>query len=299
MKRMTEPTDLAADVRPKLLAIAYRMLGSVADAEDAVQDAYVRYQEAASKEPIASPDGWLVKATTRFCLDKLRQAKRREAYHGPWLPEPAPSSWPGAAADRVELAESLSMAFLVLLETLSPAERAAYLLREAFGYDFDEIASLLDKSPVNVRQIMARARRRIDQHERRFAASAEQASSLAERFFAACRSGDREAIESLLADDVVSYSDGGGVVHAAPRPIRGPHIIAKLLSTVFRKHFAAAQFSLTTINGQPGAVFYAEGRPVVTYSFAADGDKIRELYIVINPEKLAPWEALSREGSTK
>lgn len=286
---------MPAELRPKLMAVAYRMLGSVADAEDAVQDAYVRYQEAAARESIASPEGWMVKATTRLCIDRLRQAKRREAYHGPWLPEPVPAGWEGAAESRVELAESLSMAFLMLLETLSPAERAAYLLREAFGYEFDEIATLLDKTPTNVRQIMARARRRLDAHERRFEASRDQAARLAERFFAACRDADHDQIKSLLAEDVTCYSDGGGKVFAAPRPLHGADQVSRLLWVVFRKFRDAGEFKLQTVNGQPGVVLYMDGQPVVTYSVAGDGFAVREVYVVLNPDKLAVWRALAPE----
>jgi RNA polymerase sigma-70 factor (ECF subfamily) len=288
-----EANAMPTDFRPRLLAVAYRMLGSVADAEDAVQDAYVRYQEAAARESIANPEAWLVKATTRRCIDRLRQAKRREEYHGPWLPEPVPTGWEGAAESRAELADSLSMAFLLLLETLSPAERAAYLLREAFGYEFDEIASLLDKTPTNVRQIMARARRRLDAHEQRFEASREQAARLAERFFAACRDADRDQIKSLLAEDVTCYSDGGGKVFASPRPLHGADQVARLLSVIFRKFQDAGEFQATTVNGLPGVVFRMEGQPVVTYSVGVDATAVREVYVVLNPDKLALWRAMA------
>src|SRR5262249_18836163 len=149
-------------------------------------------------EPIMAPEAWLVKTTTRLCIDRLRKAKREE-YIGPWLPEPIPETWAGAATDRAELAESLSMAFLVLLETLSPAERATYLLREIFGYEFEEIADFLGKSPVNVRQIVTRAKKRLDTRERRYPSSVEKADELAGRFFAACQSGDLHAMEAMLA----------------------------------------------------------------------------------------------------
>jgi RNA polymerase sigma-70 factor (ECF subfamily) len=284
-----ESNGAAAEIRPKLLAVAYRMLGSVADAEDAVQDAFLRYEQAAVHEPIVSRDGWLVKATTRLCIDRLRQAKRRESYHGPWLPEPVPSHWEGAAADRLELAESLSMAFLVLLETLSPAERAAFLLREAFGYEFDEIATVLDKTPVNARQLMARARRRLDSHEKRFEASPAHASQLAERFFTACQQGDRSAIESMLAADATYYSDGGGKVHAAPRPLHGTSYIARTISILFKRLQSAGTLKFAQINGQLGAVFYVNGAPRVAYSVATRGGVVREVYSVINPDKLALW----------
>jgi RNA polymerase sigma-70 factor (ECF subfamily) len=189
---MSESSTLEAErLRPKLLAVAYRMLGTVADSEDAVQDAYLRYYQHAAD--VESPEGWLVRATIRLCIDRLRSA-RREEYVGQWLPEPVSDAWPGARADRAELAESLSTAFLVLLETLSPAERAAYLLREVFGYEFDEIAEVLDKTPVNVRQIASRAKQRLGTRERRFDPPPGAADDLAARFFAACRSGDVGAI---------------------------------------------------------------------------------------------------------
>jgi RNA polymerase sigma-70 factor (ECF subfamily) len=274
-------------LRPRLLALAYRMLGSAADAEDAVQDAYLRYQQASD---VHAADAWLVKATTRLCIDRLRQAKRREAYIGPWLPEPVAETWAGAASDRLEMAESLSMAFLVLLETLSPAERAAYLLREVFGYEFDEIAALIDKTPVNVRQIVARARKHVENNDRRFRTTTEQAEALASRFFEACRSGDVDAIESMLAPGAVLYSDGGGKAHAAPRPLTNPRQIAKLLSVVFPKA-AAHRFDIvrTRVNGRPGAVFSAGGRTVEVFTFDVVQGRVGTLYVVLNPDKLGRW----------
>ncbi len=274
-------------LRPRLLALAYRMLGSAADAEDAVQDAYLRYQQVSGVE---QADAWLVKATTRLCIDRLRQAKRRETYIGPWLPEPVAESWAGAEADRLEMAESLSMAFLVLLETLSPAERAAYLLREVFGYEFDEIATLIDKTPVNVRQIVARARKRVENNDRRFQTTTEQAEALANRFFEACRSGDVDAIESLLAPDAVLYSDGGGKAHAAPRPLTNRRQIAKLFSVVFPKaaahHFDVAR---TRVNGRPGVVVSIGGRVVEVFTFDEFQGRVGTLYVVLNPDKLERW----------
>jgi RNA polymerase sigma-70 factor (ECF subfamily) len=273
-------------MRPRLLALAYRMLGTVADAEDAVQDAYLRLQQAAE---VDWPDAWLVKATTRLCIDRLRLARRRKVYVGPWLPEPASDGWGGAATDRPELAESLSTAFLVLLETLSPAERAAYLLREVFGYEFEEIAALLDKTPVNVRQIAARARKRLGERERRFVPAAGEADDLAGRFHAACRSGDIEAIESLLTPDVIYYSDGGGKAHAAPRPICGPRRVANLLAVVHRKRRKYCKISMTTVNGQPGVVFSEAGKAIQVTSFAIEGGRVAALYTVLNPDKLRRW----------
>jgi RNA polymerase sigma-70 factor, ECF subfamily len=280
------PPEAAASFRPRLLALAYRMLGTVADAEDAVQDAYLRFQQAGG---INDPEAWLVKATTRLCIDRLRRAKRREGYVGPWLPEPVGERWGGA--ERLELVESLSMAFLVLLETLSPAERAAFLLREVFGYEFDEIGELLDKTPVNARQIVARARKRLDLKERRFAPASAEADELAERFVAACRSGDVSAIESMLAPGIVFHSDGGGKVHAAPRPVTGAHKVANLLAVVFRKRMKQCELSLMTVNGQRGVAFTHEGRAVQVYSFSSEAGAITQVFTVLNPDKLSRWAA--------
>ena len=289
------PPTAVERLRPKLLAVAYRMLGTVADAEDAVQDAYLRYHQHAAD--IGNPEAWLVKATTRLCIDRLRKAKREE-YVGQWLPEPVPETWAGAAADNLELAETLSMAFLVLLETLSPAERAAYLLREVFGYEFEEIADLLDKTPVNVRQIAARAKKRLDRKERRFAPGVARADELAGRFFAACRSGDVHAIEAMLAADVVLYSDGGGKVFAAPRPIAGVRKVANLLAVVFRKLGQIGDLTITTVNGRPGVVFAVGGKLVEVLTVALDGEAVGSVYVVLNPDKLCRWPAPDKDTRT-
>jgi RNA polymerase sigma-70 factor (ECF subfamily) len=273
-------------LRPKLLAVAYRMLGTVADAEDAVQDAYLRYHQHAAE--VESPEGWLVRTTTRLCIDRLRTAKREE-YVGQWLPEPVPESWAGAAADRTELAESLSTAFLVLLETLSPAERATHVLREVFGYEFDEIAGLLDTTPVNVRQIASRAKKRLGTRERRFDPPPGAADELAARFFAACRSGDVGAIESMLAADVALISDGGGKAFAAKQPVVGVRKVANLLAVVFRKLRAVGEAELTTVNGGPGVVFTVAGKPVEVLTLAADGEHVNRLYAILIPDKLCHW----------
>jgi RNA polymerase sigma-70 factor, ECF subfamily len=281
-------------MRPRLLALAYRMLGSVADAEDAVQDAYLRLQQVAE---VGSPDAWLVKATTRLCIDRLRLARRRKEYVGPWLPEPTTEGWDGAMIDRPELAESLSMAFLVLLETLSPAERAAYLLREVFDYEFEEIAALLDKTPVNVRQIAARARKRLGERERRFVPTTGEADDLANRFFDACRSGDIDAIESLLTPEVIYYSDGGGKAHAAPNPIIGPRKIANLLAVVHWKRGKYCDVSMSTVNGQPGVVFSEAGKVIQITTFASEQGRVTTLYTVLNPDKLRRWPSEGREDA--
>lgn len=277
-----------ASMRPRLLALAYRMLGSVADAEDAVQDAYVRLQQAAE---VVSPDAWLVKTTTRVCIDRLRLAKRRKEYVGSWLPEPTTERWDGATMNRPELAESLSMAFLVLLETLTPAERAVYLLRDVFDYEFEEIAMLLEKTPVNVRQIAARARKRLGEKERRFQVVSSEADDLADRFFDACRSGDLTAIESLLTPDAIYLSDGGGKAYAAPKPITGLRRISNLLAVVYRKRQKSCDVTMTTVNGQPGVVFSQAGKVIQITSFASENGRITRLFTVLNPDKLSHWHS--------
>lgn len=279
-------------LRPKLLAVAYRMLGDAAEAEDAVQDSYLRFQQHAAE--VVDPEPWLVKTTTRICIDRLRRAKaRRETYVGPWLPEPVPSSWAGAEPGRAEMAESLSMAFLVLLETLSPAERAVHLLREVFGYSFEEVAELIEKTPENVRQIASRARKRLEAREPRFRPDPAAADALAERFFIACRDGDVKAVESMLAADVVLTSDGGGKAFAAPRPVLGVHKVARLLTVAFRKFQAVGEVALTVVNGRSGVVLTVDGQPfeVATVALDPTGESVASVFTVLNPDKLALWSS--------
>src|ERR1700744_2551147 len=225
-----------------MFSIAYRMTGSVGDAEDIVQEAVIRTYRAAGQGPIESPKAFVTTTTTRLAIDHLRSARvQREAYVGTWLPEPLLSGSllsdpaPGPA-ERAEMSDSLSLAFLVLLESLSPVERAVFLLREVFGYDYAEIASSVDKSEANCRQIFTRARRHIDQGRPRFEASRRQGTELTERFLAALSGGgDIEAFIALLAPDVVMYGDGGGKAPAARTPIRGREQVARLLRGLARQ----------------------------------------------------------------
>src|SRR3954453_20114809 len=194
-------------LRPRMMAVAYRMLGSVADAEDAVQDAFVRYQTAGG---VSSPEGFLIRTTTRLCIDRLRARRRRE-YVGPWVPEPVDTSGRDSS-----LAESLTQAFLLLLERLTPGERAAFLLRTVFDYEYAEIGEVVGRPEATVRQIVSRARRRLGlEGGQRFHATGDRAGALAERFVAACRAGDVKAVEQMLTEDVQVHSDGGGKVSAA------------------------------------------------------------------------------------
>ncbi len=221
--------DLDLDeLRPLMFSIAYRMTGSVGDAEDIVQEAVIRTYRAASQGTmVESPKAFVTTTTTRLAIDHLRSARvQREAYVGTWLPEPLVSDPAPGPAERAEMSDSLSLAFLVLLESLSPVERAVFLLREVFGYDYGEIAAAVGKSEPNCRQIFTRARRHIGEGRPRFEASRRQGTELTERFLAALSGGDIEAFIDLLAPDVVMYGDGGGKAPAAPAPIHGRERVA-------------------------------------------------------------------------
>ena len=220
--------------RSLLFSIAYRMLGSVADAEDVVQEAYLRWQQAPEAE-VRSPRSYLSTVVTRLSIDRLRSARaRREEYVGPWLPEPLVSERAEEVAVLDELGESLSTAFLVVLESLNPVERAVFLLREVFDYDYEEISRILGKSEDNCRQIAHRARQSVAARRPRFERSPEQEERLSRQFLEACMSGDMEGLISLLSEDVTLWSDGGGKVAAAPYPIYGPERVARFLLGVLR-----------------------------------------------------------------
>jgi len=279
--------DDVTALRPKMMSVAYRILGSVADAEDAVQDAFVRYQTAGG---VSSPEGFLVRTTTRICIDRLRERKRRE-YVGPWVPEPVETR---EAARGDALAESLTQAFLLLLERLTPDERAAFLLRTVFDYEYAEIGEVLGKTEAAVRQVVSRARRRLGlDGEQRFHASGALAGALAERFVAACRSGDVKAVEAMLAEDVELHSDGGGKATAARVVISGRDRVARFLVGVLRKPYMQ-DVGVATVNGEPGLVFRSGGRVVSVLSVRAEGD-VRAVYITVNPDKLGRWAVAAVE----
>ncbi len=273
------------ELRPLLFGIAYRMLGSVADAEDIVQESFLRWQ---SRDPaeIRAPKAFLSTVVTRLCMDHLKSAKvQREEYIGPWLPEPLITSSDHARSN-AELAESLSMAFLVLLESLSPLERAVFLLREVFDYDFDEIAEIVQKSPVNCRQIVSRSREHLRKRRPRFEVTSKQHEHFTEEFLAACQRGDLDHLMSMMTAEVVATSDGGGKTLAARREIVGPNNVSRFLIGIFKKAPTGIYFRATMVNGQVGLVVYYEGLPrnVITFEIA-DG-KLQHLYLVVNPDKL-------------
>ena len=271
----------ASSLRPRLMSVAYRMLGSVADAEDAVQDAFVRYQSASD---VVSPEGFLIRTTTRICIDRLRERKQKD-YVGPWVPEPVETrSLPVEGT----LAESLTQAFLLMLERLTPDERAAFLLRSVFDYEYDEIAQVVSKSEAAVRQLVSRARGRLGlESGRRFSTTIARADEFAEQFVAACRTGDLKTVESMLTSDAEVHSDGGGRVSAARVVIAGPDKVARFLTGIFRKRWFQ-QTELTSVNGEPGLVFRSDQQVVSVMSFRIE-DGIKAVYIMVNPDKLGRW----------
>src|SRR5215217_5750481 len=273
--------------RRRGFGVAYRMLGSVAEAQDIAQEAVLRLARA--EEPIDEPAAWITTVATRLSISVLRTARmRRETYVGPWLPEPLVAT-DADAAYKIELADSLSQAFLVLLERLTPLERAAFLLREVFDYDYAEIARIVERSEVTARQLVARARKHLAAGRPRFDADEAARDRLLERFIAASEEGDVEGLEALLAADAVLYSDGGGKVIAARRPIAGPARIARFMASVTQKarRGGVVERRLVRINGQPGSILRApDGAVFSVLSIDVAGGRIRAVRIVRNPDKL-------------
>jgi RNA polymerase sigma-70 factor, ECF subfamily len=267
--------------RSLLFGIAYRMLGSAADAEDVVQDACVRWLRRRD-EPVESVRSYLVTIVTRLCLDQLDSARaQRVTYAGPWLPEPVADDEPWAA----EQADTLSLAFLVLLEELTPLERAAYLLHDIFGYSFTEVAASLGRSPAACRQLGFRARGHIEERRQRFDADLRHGRELTDRFLAACATGDLSGLLGMLSDDVVVWTDGGGKVRAARRPIVGPHRSSRFLLNVAKK--AQGLPRAAVLNGQPASVFVQDGAVVWALVLDIMDGTIVGVRVVSNPDKLA------------
>ena len=282
-----DPRD---DLRPLLFSIAYRMLGSASDAEDVVQEAYLRlHQSEADGVVVRSDKAFLTTIATRLAIDHLRSARvQRETYYGPWLPEPLLTSPEPDGAAIVEQADSLTFTFLVLLERLSPLERAVFLLREVFEYDYDEIAAIVEKSEANCRQIFSRARKHVDAGKPRFEVSGERQAQLAGRFLAAVQDGEVQQLVSFLAEDAVFYGDGGGKGRGLPKPVMGAENIARLLVGFFEGYRSIdARLQPVQINGQPGLLaFDSEGRLINVLAFDVNGDALQNVRSVINPDKL-------------
>ncbi len=274
--------------RVLLFSIAYRMTGSASDAEDLVQETYLRYQANASQE-IVSLKAYLSTIITRLALDYLKSARVvREQYIGVWLPEPLLTSEDGGFPQvGLEQQEALSLAFLRLLEALSPPERAVFLLHEVFDYPFSEIGSILEKSPANCRQIFHRARQTLQDKRARFEPEPQHQRQLLLSFLSASQAGDMAALTSLLAQDAVSWSDSGGKVQSNLKPIHGQQAVARFWLSVARKNQQPLTFTLAEINGSPAILFWAEGSLAVVISLTLSAVGIQEIYALLNPEKLA------------
>lgn len=282
---------MAADVeafeaqRPRLIRLAYRMLGSVHEAEDVVQDAWLRWTR--TEDEVADPAGWLVRVTSRLCIDRLRSAKvQREAYRGPWLPEPLIEE---LEVDPVERAEDVSVAFLLALERLSPLERAVFLLHDVFDEDYASVAETLGRNEAAVRQLAARARTHVKDNRPRFTVSQEDAAKLAAAFMAAAAKGDIAALTSVLAEDAVMVTDGGGKRTASLRPLIGREDIVRLLEGIAWRNgpvFDMA-FRAVRINGYPGVILEAEDGPMTVAFQPGEDGRLAAIYMVRNPEKLA------------
>ena len=271
--------------RPRLFGIAYRMLGSVEDAEDVVQESFLRWDDADPAE-VRSAEAWLVAVTTRLAIDRLRRAAtERRHYAGNWLPEPIATA-PEAADRRAELASDLSMAFLVLLERLAPEERAALLLRDVFDAGYGEMARVLERSEAACRQLVHRARERVRGQRTRFRVPAETHERLLERFLAALGADDQEALLALLAEDATWTADGGGKVPATRRVVRGASRIVRLVLGFERKGRGMVRHDIVWLNGEPAIVTHAGNRLLFTTSAETDGERIVAFYRVLNPDKL-------------
>ena len=285
---MDDRTTVFAKARPLLFSIAYRMLGSVMDAEDLVHDAYVRWL-AAPEPDVRAPQAYLATIVTRLAINQLRSARaQRETYVGSWIPEPLVTDHFSDVSRRVELAESLSMAFLVLLERLTPIERAVFLLREVFDFDYGEIARIVDKTEANCRQLLARARQRIGAPKPRFEVDPAEAERLAQRFTEAAVAGEIDDLLAVLADDITIWADGGGKVRgAALRPVSGALSVARFVIGVLERFVPAERvIRPTEINGQPGFIVYASGRPLAALILDIRAARIHSIYAIGNPDKL-------------
>jgi len=272
--------------RPLLFAIAYRMVGGVMDAEDIVQDAYLRWQRR-DETDVQAPRAYLSAIVTRLSIDHLRAAHtQRETYTGTWLPEPIVTERGPDMEDTAMLHESLSMAFLVLLESLTPDERAIFLLHDVFAYDFHEIAAIVGKSEANCRQIARRARQQIQDRRPRFDPSPERQQQLTQQFITACTNGDLSGLLATLAHDVTFWADGGGKARAPLRPITGADRVATFILGILRNVPDTIEVRSATVNGQPGFLFLLEGAVYAVLAFDIVDGRIQAIHAVANPDKL-------------
>jgi RNA polymerase sigma-70 factor (ECF subfamily) len=272
--------------RKRLWGIAYRMLASRADADDMVQEAWLRWQRAGNDD-IRAPEAWLVSATTRLCIDRLRQRRaERVDYVGPWLPEPLIDETALPPDRASELASDLSVAFLALLERLAPEERAAFLLREVFDANYDDIAQILGKSEVSCRQIVSRAKKRVRADRPRVEVSNAARTELLSRLVRAIQDQDRSALVRLVSKDATWTSDGGGKTKAAKKVIRGAERVARFATGVFSRHLAQLEFRSVTINDEAGLEIISRGKPLAVVTIRTDGQRILDVFSILNPDKL-------------
>ena len=272
--------------RPRLWGIAYRMLGSVHDAEDVLQESYLRWHQA-DTAAVHTPEAWLVRVTTRLAIDRLRRTTaEREHYVGDWLPEPVATDTHAVTERRAEQASDLSMAFLVILERLAPEERAAMLLRDVFDTDYTEIARVLEKSEAACRQLVHRARVRVRRDRARFLVPPEVKERLVERFLAALAADDKDALLAIVAEDAAWVSDSGGNVRAARNVVHGAERIVRFALGLEHKWGSSMRHRVAWINAEPAIATYVDGALVYTTSLDTDGERILALYRVLNPEKL-------------
>jgi RNA polymerase sigma-70 factor (ECF subfamily) len=283
-------TDVFEEHRPVLLGVAYRMLGRVADAEDIVQEAWLRWS-GADRAQVREPRAYLVRVTTRLAIDRLRQVKaRNEAYVGPWLPEPYVTEFGDTVPDTAEravLADSVSLAVLVVLESLSPLERAVFVLREAFGYPYADIAAMLDRGEPAVRQLAGRARKHVDERRPRYEVDPDRRRDLTERFLAAAAEGDLEGLLELLAPDVRLVADSGGKSRAPLRVLDSADKVGRFLLGAARKGVPDPSFRFMELNGGPAIVALSAGKPDSVFQLDIYEGRIQSVYIMRNPDKLA------------
>ena len=277
-----------------LFSVAYRMLGSVADAEDMLQETFIRWQQADTKD-IRSPRAFLITIISRLSINHLQSARvQREEYFGEWLPEPVITGFGSDPLELVRVDESLSMAFLVMLERLTPLERAVFLLREIFEYEYSEIATVLGQSEVNCRQILRRARQHVAAMRPRFKTSQSKKREMLEGFLKATGSGDLEALVAMLSKDAVLHSDGGNKGLAVPNLIEGAHNVARgILGSLQKLVPRDLVTRVEQINGEPGVISYRNGKPYSVLTFSIGADRIRAIYVLTNPGKLAHLPDLS------
>lgn len=287
-------SDTFHTYRAYLFAIAYRMVGSVMDAEDMVQETYLRWQSI-DVDDVQSPKSFLAAIITRLCIDYLRSARvKRESYVGTWLPEPYLMENAKTGENMAALSDSLSMAFLVLLESLAPTERAAFLLREVFDYDYAEIADIIETSPANCRQMVSRARKRLHNGRPRFQANPQEQQQMMTQFLQACLDGDMSGLLALLAEDVVEYSDGGGVVSSAIYPLHGPDKVARFFIGLTKKAPPGTETRFGLANNHPAILVYVEGQVVTVVLLDIVNGRIQNIYAINNPDKLRHLRPLAK-----